>query len=145
MAMSTINPQMCKNNIIRIELIQSNEGPNPHVHVYSGGDKSGKCSCVSLTKAEYAEHHSDYPPLTKKEKAEFIKIMSAIWSKQYIELYELDDDGNPTDETYPVRATGYEAAVQIWCDTYHNSERFFKFDVEGRPIMPDYSQLPTGR
>lgn len=142
-AMATINPQMCKDNIIRIEVVQSNEGPNPHVHVYSGSGKSGKCSYISLTDAKYAEHHGNCPKLTKREKEQFVKIMSAIWSKYWIELYRLDGFGRRTSETYAERATGYEAAVQIWCDTYAGSESKFNYDESGRPIMPDYSKLET--
>lgn len=136
-AMATINPRLCQNCSIRVEVVQGGEGPNPHVHVYSS---NGKVSMVSLTEASYASHHDNYPPLTRKEKAEFIKIMKSVWRKQWIEIDVLDEYGEPTGETQIINATGYEAAVQIWCDTYGGEEKF-EYDAEGKPIMPDYSRL----
>ncbi len=137
MAMATINPQLCKQSSIRVEVVQGGEGPNPHVHVYCN---DGKVAYVSLTKAEYADHHDDCPALSKVEKKEFIKIMNTLWKKQWIEINILDNNKNPTGETKVVNATGYEAAVQIWCDTYGGEEKF-KYDAEGRPVIPDYRLL----
>ena len=140
MAMATINPKLCKQKSIRVEVVQGGEGDKAHVHVYWN---DGRVSYVDLTDAIYAEHHKETgEPLGRKERDEFIEIMSTIWQKYAIELNVLDDDGNPTGETYFVRATGYEAAVQLWIDTYGDDNRF-KFTREGRPIMPDYKLLPT--
>ena len=150
-AMATINPQLCKQSSIRVELVQSNEGPNPHVHVYSGTGKTGKTSYISLCSASYADHHSSCDRLTRKERDEFVEIMRSIWKKYYISIMVpkrdkegkpiKDDKGNIIKDEQVVNATGYEAAVTIWCDTY-GGESMFKFDEQGRPIMPDYSKLP---
>lgn len=140
MAMATINPQLCRQKSIRIEVVQGGEGNKAHVHVYW---TDGRISYIDLTAPIYAEHHHGQKgdPLTRKTRDEFVDIMSAVWSKYAIELYKLDDEGKPTKETYFVRATGYEAAVQLWIDTYGMDERF-EFEPDGRPIMPDYSAIP---
>ena len=138
MAMATINPKLCKQKSIRLEVVQCGEGSNPHIHVYWN---DGKVSFIDLTKPEYAEHHDEECFLLgKKQKQEFIEIMTAIWNKYAVELNELDDNGNPTGKTYFTPATGYEAAVQIWCDTYGGEDRF-TYEPDGRPVMPDYELL----
>ena len=130
-AMSIINPQFCKNHSIQIELEQSDEGPIPHVHVYHDHTRNPKkCSYVRLDKAEYSEHHP-VVKLPRKAKREFIDCMKSSWGKQYI----LSIDGD-------VRvATGYEAAVNIWVDTYEDDYSKFNLDENGIPIMPDYENL----
>lgn len=141
-AMATVNPQLCRQSGIRVEVIQSGEGPAPHVHVYREKGKAGECSCISLTEPKYAVHHSVCVRLTRHERDEFANIMSSVWDKYFIELRRPDEHGNSINRTYTVKATGYEAAVMIWCDTYADSEKYFHFDTEGRPLMPDYSRLP---
>lgn len=140
MAMAIINPRLCKTKSIRVELVQSGEGNKAHVHVYWNG---GAVSYVDLTACKYAEHHHEKKgvPLNRKTRDEFVEIMSSIWDNYALQLFVLDDNGEPTNETYFTKATGYEAAVQIWMDTYGNDIRF-KLEKNGRPIMPDYSQLP---
>lgn len=140
MAMATINPKLCEQKSIRLEVVQGGEGDKAHIHVYWN---DGRVSYVDLTAPIYAEHHHGKKgvPLNRKTRKEFIEIMSAVWNKYAIELFKLDADGEPTDETYFTRATGYEAAVQLWIDTYDNDERF-KFGKDGRPIMPDYRKIP---
>lgn len=139
-AMATINPKLCKMKSIRVEVVQGGEGNKAHVHVYWN---DGAVSYVDLTDCKYAEHHHGKKgvPLNRKTREEFVDIMSSIWDKYGLELFKLDANGEPTDETYFTRATGYEAAVQVWVDTYGDDPRF-KFEPDGRPIMPDYSQLP---
>ena len=140
MGMDTINPKLSRYKAIRVEVPQGGEGPKAHVHVYW---KDGNVSYIDLTAPMYAEHHHGKAgiPLTRDTRDEFVKIMSTIWNKYAIELFKLDATGNPTDETHFVKATGYEAAVQIWIDTYDMDDRF-KFNMDGRPIMPDYSKIP---
>lgn len=138
MAMATINPKLCEQKSIRVEVVQGGEGPSPHVHVYWN---NGKVSYVSLIDAAYSDHHDEEnTPFRAKQKSEFIEIMSKIWKKYAIELNSLDSNGNPTGDTYFTPATGYEAAVQIWCDTYGGEDKF-NYDTDGRPIMPDYNKL----
>ena len=140
MAMATINPQLCKTKSIRVEVVQGGEGDKAHVHVYWN---DGNVSYIDLTAPIYAEHHHKKKgvPLTRKKRDEFVDIMSKVWKKYAVELYKLDSSGNPTDETYYEPATGYEAAVQVWVDTYGEDDRF-RYEKDGRPIMPDYTNLP---
>lgn len=140
MAMATINPKLCKTKSIRVEVVQGGEGPNAHVHVYWN---DGRVSYIDLSAPVYAEHHHGNKgvPLDRKTRDEFIEIMTKIWDKYAIELSRLDASGNPTGETYFEKATGYEAAVQVWEDTYGNDPRL-NYEKNGRPIMPDYTQLP---
>ena len=133
-AMSTINPQMCKQFGIEVEVEQRNEGPIPHLHVYHDRSRNPKrCSYIRLDKAEYSDHHEQpSAPLPKKVKDKFIQIMNSPWPKQLKQL--ADGTVRP--------ATGYEAAVDTWVDTYEEGD-YSKFtqDTEGNLVCPDYSRL----
>jgi len=131
-AMAQINPQLCEKLTIRVDVVQGGEGPIPHMHVYH--DKtlnSKKCSYVRLDKAEYSTHHKDNVPLPSKLKKQFLKVMDTIWPKYIIE----------TSTGYRP-ATGYEAAVGTWVDTYeHGDYSKFNLDENGDLIPVDYSSL----
>ena len=133
-AMSTINPRLCKNFGIEVEVEQRDEGPIPHVHVYHDSSRNPKkCSYIRLDRAEYSDHHKQPSlPLPKKIKEQFIELMTSPWPKQ---LHQCADG--------TIRpATGYEAAVDTWVDTYEDGD-YSKFsqDGDGNLICPDYSQL----
>lgn len=131
-AMAIINPGLCKNSSIQVEVEQRDEGPVPHVHVYLDKTRNPKnCSYVRLDQAEYCPHHSDGKRLTGKQKEHFLQIMDSIWNKTFIQ-------STVSDEVRP--ATGYEAAVNIWLDTFGNTVEF-QYDSQGFPIMPDYANL----
>lgn len=132
-AMSIINPMFCRNHSIQIELEQSDEGSIPHVHVYHDHTRNPKkCSYIRLDKAKYSTHH-DIIPLPRKARKEFIECMTSDWKKHIVEY----SDGITTRT-----ATGYEAAVDIWVETYENGNYGkFNLDNNGIPIMPDYSKL----
>ena len=133
-AMATINPQMCDKFGISVEVEQRDEGPIPHLHVYHDSTRDiRKCSYIRLDRAEYSDHHSmPSPKLPKQVKKEFLEIMTSPWKKQIHIL---------PDGTMRV-ATGYEAAVDIWVDTYEeNDYSKFTFDTKGNLVMPDYSVL----
>jgi len=131
-AMSVINPQFCRNHTVQVELEQRDEGPIPHLHVYHDHTcNPKKCSYVRLDKAEYSPHHPVIA-LPKNVKQEFIECMSKPWTKQYIASINGDIQ----------IATGYEAAVSIWVDTYEGgSYSKFNLDENGIPIMPNYEEL----
>ena len=119
--MSIINPQMCKKSSIQIELEQKDEGPIPHIHVYLDKERNPKnCAYVRLDKAAYAPHHKDGKHLRGKQKEEFLQIMTSLWTKEY---------------SSPI--TGYQAAVELWIDTFGETLPFM-YDEQGFPIMPDY-------
>lgn len=132
--MSVINPQLCKQLSVQIEVEQRDEGPIPHMHVYLDKHRDSRnCSYIRLDKAEYSTHHGDdCKKLTKKQKKDFLQVMTDLWKKQYIESRT-----NPNDIK---RATGYEAAVDIWIDTFGETVQF-QYDQKGFPVMPDYSLL----
>lgn len=131
-AMATINPQLCNQLQISVEVEQRNEGDIPHVHVYHDKSRNPrKCSYIRLDKPEYSDHHKNAKPLPPALKKEFIEVMTSPWQKELIET--------PTG----VRpATGYEAAVGIWVDTYEegNLDKF-ETDSNGQLIPVDYSNL----
>lgn len=133
-AMATINPQLCKKYGIRVEIEQANEGPIPHMHVYLDPSRNPKnCAFIRLDKAEYSTHHKTPSlQLNRKQKEEFIEIMNSEWPKQA----HFSPDGS-------VRvATGYEAAVDTWVDTWEDGDYSkFTLDEHGDPICPDYSVL----
>ena len=77
--MAIINPKMCKQLSIQVEVEQRDEGSVPHVHVYLDKTRNKKnCSFVRLDKPEYCTHHKDGKPLNRKQKEEFIELMNHI-------------------------------------------------------------------
>lgn len=136
-AMSTINPKMQKGWAIEVVIYDNNEGSVPHVHVYHDATRD-KCAYIRLDKAEYSLHddqnspNSKNYPLSKKQLAQFIQVMSSPWPKHFIEL---------NDGTIRV-ATGYEYAVMTWIDAYGDKEADkFTWNEDGSPRMPDYLLL----
>lgn len=133
-AMAIINPKLCKLLAIQVEVEQRDEGPVPHVHVYHDKTRNPrKCSYVRLDMPEYSYHHSDNIPLPPKLKEQFIQVMNSPWSKEKIEM----PDGSFRS------ATGYEAAVNTWVDTFESEGDYskFSFSEDGTLRMPDYSKL----
>ncbi|MBQ2642894.1 MAG: hypothetical protein IJF94_03740 [Eubacterium sp.] len=135
-AMSIINPQLCKTTNIQVELEQSGEGSVPHLHVYFDKSRNREsCFYIRLDKADYFTHHDTLVKMfTKDQKKEFIKIMESVWESHFIK--------STTDKSNIKAATGYEAAVSIWNDTYGETVEF-KYNDDGFPQMPDYNNLPT--
>lgn len=131
--MALINPQLTEQCGILVEVFQRDEGPIPHVHVFHDKTRNPKkCSRVRLDKPEYSDHHGKIVIMPKKVKDEFIKIMTGIWKKHVVK--------NP-DGTFR-SATGYEAAVDIWVDTFeHGSYVKFPKDSKGNLVSIDYSNL----
>lgn len=136
LSMSLINPPLTMKKSIRVELEQGGEGPIPHVHVLlqSPGTsrRTKQVAYVRLDSAEYSNHHKNGKRLNADQKAEFIDIMSSVWGNTFI----ISKNDNKSHRL----ATGYEAAVSIWIDTYGGSDKF-EYDEDGYPVMPDYSTL----
>lgn len=131
--MAIINPKMCKQLTIQVEVEQRDEGEIPHVHVYHDKTRNPKnCSYVRLDKCAYSDHHKDNIPLPKNLKKQFIELMSA----NYIGHYITDNTGKP----YP--ATGYQIAVQTWAETFEDDD-LSKFELDDRGLIKqiDYSNL----
>ena len=131
--MAIINPKMCKQLSIQVEVEQRDEGPVPHVHVYLDKTRNKKnCSFVRLDKPEYCTHHKDGKPLNRKQKTEFIELMNHIAKGAVI----YDKDGNM------LPANGYQSAVMIWSETYEDGDLSkFTLDENGLIVTPDYSNL----
>lgn len=130
-AMAIINPKLCKNRTIQVEVGQRDEGPIPHLHVYLDKTRNPKnCAYIRLDRPEYAPHHES-AKLSKSQKQEFIEVMEEYWSNRFIKS---------TVSEQVKQASGYEASVDVWIDTFGEWEGF-KYDENGFPIMPDYSQL----
>lgn len=129
-AMALINPQMSKQLTIQAEVVQGGEEPIPHIHVYHDKTRT-TCSYIRLDCPKYSDHHDDCPKLPRKLVKEFIMLMNELWTGYIIK--------SPTGYR---PATGYEAAVYIWADTYENGDMDkFNLDESGELIVPDYSQL----
>ena len=131
--MAIINPNMCNQMTIQIEVEQRDEGPIPHLHVYHNKERNPKeCSYIRLDKCAYSTHHKDNLPLPKNLKKQFLKVMNSIYRGRVIY------DNN--DNVYP--ATGYQAAVMIWAETFENgSLDKFNLDENGLIKQIDYSNL----
>ena len=134
--MSVVNPQLCKKLGIKVAVVQEGEGPIPHMHVYHGNiEDPKKCSYIRLDRAEYSSHHGaskSILKLLKKQKDALIEILHSYCSKQFHEA---------ADGTLR-KATGYEAAVDTWVDTYEEGDYSkFNLDDNGDLICPDYSRL----
>ena len=127
-----VNPQYSNSSGVAVRVMPSGEGPIPDVHVFWEG--TSNCAFISLQACEYASHHKDKGDvLTKQAKKRFIKNMEMLCPGEYIK-----------DNSGIHQATGYEYAVNTWCNTYEAGDfSKFKFDDSGRLIMPDYSKLTT--
>lgn len=130
-AMSIINPRMCKQLSIQVEVEQRDEGPIPHLHVYLDKTRNPKnCAYVRLDRAEYAPHH-DSTPLSRSQKREFLNLMNTVVPKAYTLSVVTGEERH---------ATGYQNAVETWIETFGDTVQF-NYDDEGFLIMPDYSSL----
>lgn len=131
--MAIINPKMCKQLTIQVEVEQRNKGELPHVHVYHNKTRNSKeCSYIRLDKCAYSEHHKDNIPLPTKLKRQFVSLMNQTCRGQFI--YDNKDVPHP--------ATGYQTAVQIWADTFEDGNLSkFELDDNGLIKQIDYSNL----
>ena len=131
--MAIINPRLCKQLSIQVEIEQRDEGPIPHVHVYLDKTRNPKnCAFIRLDKPEYCKHHKDGKHLNKKQKQEFIELMNH--TAKGIVIY------NEEGSMFP--ANGYQSAVMIWSETYEDGDLSkFTLDETGIIITPDYSKL----
>ena len=148
-AMATINPQLNNQHTSRVFIAEQNEGKNkPHMHVEFEGKRGRTVTAyVSLTEAAYSDHHRYGVMMTPKVKEEFLNVMTTLWMKHHVEENVYDEKGEPTGQTQLVPATGYEAAVQIWMDTWDpGSEARYQWDDKtGRAIMPNYEILQVSK
>lgn len=133
-AKASINPKLCNHSKVLIQIKQAGEGPIPHVHVSWSNHGKNMSSCICLTCAKYCTYHKKQEPkLPDDVKDTFINVMSKPWKYKF-KIY--DKKGNE------IILTGYQRAVEIWCDTYgENHISKFHLDANGLPIMPDYSKL----
>ena len=128
-----INPKMCKQLSIQVEVEQRDEGHVPHVHVYLDKTRNKKnCAYIRLDVPEYCTHHKDGKHLSRKQKEEFIELMESMIRGAAI----YDNDGNM------LQANGYQNAVMIWSETWENgSLEKFKLDENGIIVTPNYRVL----
>lgn len=125
--MAIINPKLCKNLSIQVEVEQRDEGPIPHLHVYHNKSRNKKeCSYIRLDKPEYSDHHKNSNlKLNKTQKNEFIRVMTE-------EIPSLLKN----------KLNGYEYAVETWVNTFEDGDYSkFNFDDDGNLIIPDYTLL----
>ena len=129
--MRIINPRLCNEKTILVVVEQENAGRVPHVRVYHDKTSNPKSSYVRLDRTEYLTRHGENEKLPDALKEEFIEIMNKPWKGHIIE----------TQSGYRP-ATGYEAAVDIWSDTYeYGSLDKFLADRDGGIAQLDYSKL----
>ena len=132
MEMSEILPkyhmnQKKRESRIHVCIYENGEGPVPHVHVYyeSKEDKRNE-SHICLATNTYAPQHA---ATTKK--------LNSAERKALIEFFKTKITGvNGSSE-----CTAWEYAVWLWTQYYDGSSKFFKYDNNGKPIMPDYSTI----
>lgn len=127
-AMAAINPTLCRELNIFVEVEQRDEGPIPHIHVYLDKTRDPRnCAYVRLDTGEYMEKHRSVK-LKKDQIDSFMKIMMRLDPDVYIK-------STVTDE---VRlANGYESAVLTYRRTYPTAKSV-DYDEAGFPIMPDF-------
>lgn len=132
-AMAIINPELCRRVSVQVEIEQSREGPIPHVHVYLDKTRNPKkCAYIRLDKADYSPHHKS-ASMSKANRQDFMRVMEETDSDEIIRSF--------TNKESVKLASGYDVAVKTWIRSYPGSEKFFKFDQDGFPIMPDYGRL----
>ena len=128
--MAIINPKMCRNLTIQVEVEQRNEGPIPHLHVYHDKSRNPrKCSYIRLDEVAYAPHHDEIK-LPEKLKSQFIELMTAP-SNDYME----------NNKGTVVKLNGYQTAVKTWVDTFEDDYSKFNLDEDGIVIPLDYTKL----
>ena len=139
-----INPRMCSKYNISIDIeqrISADELRNfpvsiPHIRICLDylSEHPKQFAYIRLDKPEYLPECQSAD--ISKKKAAIIEVLSSPWKFYHIQ----------SRHTEQVRiATGYEAAVDIWIDTYSDNDLFndtvFQYDENGFPVMPDYSLL----
>ena len=131
--MAIINPKLCKQLSIQVEIEQRDEEPIPHVHVYLDKTRDKRnCAYIRLDKPEYCTHHKEGKHLDRKQKKEFIQLMTQISRGNVI----YDNYGNM------IPANGYQSAVNIWSETYEDGDLSkFALDENGIIKTLDYSNL----
>ena len=128
--MAIINPRLCRNLTIQVEVEQRNEGQIPHLHVYHDKTRNPKeCSYVRLDKVAYAPHH-DIVAFPRKLKDQFIQVMDSPSGN-----YMKDNKGNV------IELNGYQDAVRTWVETFEDNYDKFNLDENGVIISLDYSSL----
>lgn len=128
--MAIINPKMCRNLTIQVEVEQKNEGPIPHLHVYHDKSRNPrKCSYIRLDEVAYAPYHDEIK-LPEKLKSQFIELMTAP-SNDYME----------NNKGTVVKLNGYQTAVKTWVDTFEDDYSKFNLDKDGIVIPLDYTKL----
>ena len=128
--MAIINPKMCRNLTIQVEVEQKNEGPIPHLHVYHDKSRNPrKCSYIRLDEVAYAPYHDEIE-LPEKLKSQFIELMTAP-SNDYME----------NNKGTVVKLNGYQTAVKTWVDTFEDDYSKFNLDKDGIVIPLDYTKL----
>ncbi|MCD7764177.1 MAG: hypothetical protein LUI14_13525 [Lachnospiraceae bacterium] len=140
---SRINPRMCDKYNINIEIeqrisedeLRNFPGSIPHMRICLDLSENPKqYAYIRLDKPEYLPECQSAD--ISKKKAAIIDVLSSPWHRYLMQSHN----------TNQVRtATGYEAAVNIWIDTYSDNNMFsdavFQYDENGFPVMPDYSLL----
>lgn len=131
--MAIINPKMCKQLSIQIEVEQRDEGHVPHVHVYLDKTRNKKnCAYIRLDKVGYCTHHKDGKHLDKDQKKQFLEVMNSVVRGSVI--YDKDDN--------MIQANGYQTAVMIWANTWEDGNLSkFNLDENGVIVQLDYSTL----
>lgn len=133
LCLALINPRLCKRSSIEVAIEQHDtETTVPYLHVFLDNMWDLKnCAFVRLDEPEYVPEKNS-TRLSEKQKEELIYILTREWNLQ--EIVSIVDKGNIKT------ATGYEASVQIWIETYEENDKI-QYDINGFPIMPDYTQL----
>ena len=89
------------------------------------------CAFIRLDKPEYVPEKNPIR-LSTKQKEELIYILTSE-SKYHWTTSSVDKNNIKI-------ATGYEAAVQVWTDTYEENNKI-QYDKNRFPVMPDYTRL----
>ena len=119
-------------------IYEGKEGAVPHIHIYYSHkgedyDDHGKVavSYICLGTNEYAPQHAkDTKKLNSGERKALIKFLSAP-----VDTFRKDNNGNF------YRSTPWLEAIKHWSDFNKDWKKYFKFDDNGVPIMPDYSTI----
>ena len=111
----------------RVAILECEEGSVPHVHVFYRDGISHIC----LGTNEYAPQHANETKILSPKETEVLKTFFS----SMIDTYRKDDNGN----IYQLNA--WMDAVFRWLKQNPAAKKFFKFDNNGIPIMPDYSTI----
>lgn len=108
--------------------VRTDDGNEPHVHVWDRGTKGENFStAISLKGPKYTPHGDKYKDtFNSKQKKAFVTFMGSITTPK---------------SKRELQMTNYELCCAEWNRNNSNMDVDVQYDENDNPIIPDYTQL----